>query len=72
MEIKYEAVFGPQELFIDAKKNVVVVMKYDYIEVFFDCYSYFFDYLRAVGRGLSVDAPVITMRRIIRRSSCSC
>ena len=65
MEIKHEPVFGPQELFIDAKKDAVVVVKYDDIEVFFSCYSDFFDHLRAVGRGLSVDAPVIAMRRII-------
>lgn len=65
-EIKYEAVFGPQELFIDVNKDAVVVVRYDDIEVFFDCYSNFFDHLRAVGRGLSVDAPVIAMRSIIR------
>ena len=67
MEIKYEPVFGQQELFIDAKKDTMVVVKYDDIAMFFNCYSDFFDHLRAVGRGLSVDAPVIAMRRVIQQ-----
>lgn len=67
MEIKYEAVFGPQELFIDAEKDTLIIVKYDDVVVFFSCYSDFFDHLRAVGRGVSVDAPAIAMRRVVQQ-----
>ena len=64
MEIKYEAVFGPQSLFDDALDDIVAIRLNNY-----SCLSYGYltkDKLDVLGVSELKAIPIVAMRRIIR------
>ena len=63
--MKYEPIFGDQNLFNKAKNSTVSVAKYADVIVFFDSYNLLFDQILAWSRNTACDRPVFAMRRII-------